>query len=146
MIPNLGRDMTTAELREVDMTLNEYQHRSRETAVYASEKNQNLTDHIIELCEQAGDFKLANFIRSRGLVYSNLALGGEVGELANKLKKHLRNGTTPNVEVLADELGDVLWYVASVAHEMGLNLESIAKQNLAKLAERKAADKLKEHK
>lgn len=93
------------------MNLNEYQTESRRTAIYP----QRTTD---------------------GLVYSVLALCGETGELANKLKKHLRAGTTPDRFVLADELGDCLWYVASVAHELNFWLEEVAQMNLDKLAKR----------
>lgn len=101
------------------MRLNEYQDMRAEYAVYPKKGN-------IE-----------------GLIYSVLALCGESGELANKLKKHLRAETTPNAIVLADELGDVLWYVAAVAEELGINLETVAKMNLEKLKARKAADKIK---
>jgi len=72
------------------------------------------------------------------LTYSVLALCGETGELANKLKKHLRAGTKPDPTVLADELGDVLWYVSAVAQELGTDLETVANQNLKKLRERHA--------
>jgi NTP pyrophosphatase (non-canonical NTP hydrolase) len=72
------------------------------------------------------------------LTYSVLALCGEAGELANKLKKSLRAGTAPDPAVLADELGDVLWYVAAVAHDLGMDLNQIALMNLDKLAARRA--------
>ena len=91
------------------MKLNDYQTRSRETAIYPAQQSVD------------------------GLVYSVLALCGETGELANKLKKTLRSGEVPNVPALRDELGDVLWYVASVAHELGATLEEVANENLEKL-------------
>lgn len=72
-----------------------------------------------------------------GLTYSVLALCGETGELANKLKKFHRAGKGPDTAMLADELGDVLWYCASVAFELGLSLDQIAEMNLAKLQKRK---------
>ena len=100
------------------MNLNEYQEKSRATAVYADQKNID------------------------GLVYSVLALCGETGELANKLKKHLRAGTTPDRAVLMDELGDCFWYVASVAQELGYTLEEVAQFNLDKLAKRHAEKKV----
>lgn len=100
------------------MQLNEYQKRSRETAVYKDQTSVG------------------------GLTYSVLALCGESGELANKLKKHLRAGTEPDTLVLMDELGDVLWYVASVAQEIGQDLETVAQFNIDKLAARKAANRI----
>lgn len=100
------------------MKLNEYQDLR---GVYAVYKKQGFAD---------------------GLVYSVLALCGETGELANKLKKHLQKGTEPDREVLADELGDCLWYVAAVAKELGYGLESIAQMNLEKLKARREADKI----
>jgi|SRR5690242_2230168 len=77
-----------------------------------------------------------------GLYYAVLALCGESGELANKLKKAIRKHAEPDALVLADELGDVLWYVAAVAQELGLDLETIATMNLEKLEERRKADKI----
>ena len=93
------------------MNLNEYQDRTRTTAVYPNRKKE-----------------------VDGLTYSILGLCGEVGELANKLKKHHRAGTPIDVYVLADELGDVMWYTASVAFELGMPLEEVADMNLTKLA------------
>ena len=68
-------------------------------------------------------------------------MAGEAGEIANKVKKFIRDGYDKEELVMkqdevADELGDVLWYVAAVAEVMGTNLESVAKNNLWKLAER----------
>jgi NTP pyrophosphatase (non-canonical NTP hydrolase) len=75
-------------------------------------------------------------IEGYGLTYAVLGLAGEAGELANVTKKILRDGlpdewTTTNK--LAAELGDVLWYVAAVASELGLELGDIAVANLEKL-------------
>ncbi len=103
------------------MELNEYQKASRDTATY--------TDELKTI---------------DGLTYSILALGGEVGELQNKLKKFHRAGIKPDIYTLSDELGDCLWYVASVAHELGFTLEEIARDNLYKLAQRKAAKTIAE--
>ena len=78
-----------------------------------------------------------------GLVYTVLGLTGEAGELANKLKKHLRNGTQPDAEVLQDELGDVMWYCCAVAQELGYNLDDVARFNLKKLHQRVAEGTVK---
>lgn len=77
-----------------------------------------------------------------GLTYSVLALCGEAGELANKLKKSLRVNKQADPLVLADELGDVLWYVAAVATELGMTLDEVAEMNIQKLQARRAADKV----
>ena len=97
------------------MDLSEYQHRSRATAVYPG----------------AGD----------NLTYPALGLCGEAGEAAEKVKKALRDDggvlTDERRAALAAELGDVLWYVAQLATEAGLDLDEIAEDNLAKLLSRK---------
>lgn len=75
-----------------------------------------------------------------GLVYVVLGLGGEVGEIQNKVKKVLRdtNGilSPERRRELIGELSDVLWYVAMVASELGMSLGSIAESNLEKLHSR----------
>lgn len=71
--------------------------------------------------------------------YFCLGLCGESGEVAEIIKKCRRDGTI-DVENLQKELGDVLWYVSQLSLAFGLDLEGIAKQNLAKLKDRKARD------
>ena len=79
-------------------------------------------------------------------IYPTLGLAGEAGEVAEKVKKVLRdNGgefDAAAVAAIQKELGDVLWYVARLATELGLDLEDVASHNLAKLADRKARDQL----
>jgi NTP pyrophosphatase (non-canonical NTP hydrolase) len=73
-------------------------------------------------------------------IYPTLGLCGEAGEVADKVKKVLRDhGGSFSEEVRADlalELGDVLWYVARLASELDLDLQAVAEGNLAKLASR----------
>lgn len=71
-----------------------------------------------------------------GLTYTVLALCGEAGELANKLKKHLRAGTEPDNAVLMDELSDCLWYIAATAKELGYTLDEVGIFNIEKLRKR----------
>ena len=75
------------------------------------------------------------------LVYCVLALCGEAGELANKLKKSMRAGAERDNAVLMDELGDVLWYTQETAGRLGYTLEEVAQFNLDKLAQRRAEKK-----
>jgi NTP pyrophosphatase (non-canonical NTP hydrolase) len=96
------------------MRLSEYQRASRRTATYPD----------------VGE----------NLVYPTLGLAGEAGEVAEKVKKLLRDdGGIMSEErraALAGELGDVLWYVAQVATEADLDLEALALANLEKLRSR----------
>lgn len=71
-----------------------------------------------------------------------LGLAGEAGEVADAWKKLLayHNGelTPEDIGNLAKEMGDVLWYLAVFAEELGLRLDDIAKANSAKLAGRQS--------
>ena len=71
------------------------------------------------------------------VVYPALGLAGESGEVAEKVKKHIRDGVL-NVDDLKKELGDVLWYLAAIASDLGLNLDDVAESNLQKLRSRQA--------
>ena len=79
-------------------------------------------------------------------LYPTLGLVGEAGELANKVKKILRdrNGRIDGDarHEIALELGDVLWYVADLAGAIGYSLSSIAEMNEAKLRARAANNSL----
>ena len=74
------------------------------------------------------------------LIYPTLGLCGEAGEVADKVKKVLRDRggcfDAAAREAIKLELGDVLWYVAQLASELGFDLDGIATANLAKLASR----------
>ncbi len=80
------------------------------------------------------------------LEYAALGLCGEAGEFADKLKKAIRddNGwiTEERRVALAAELGDVLWYVACCARELGIPLADIAEANIEKLLSRAQRGKL----
>lgn len=71
-----------------------------------------------------------------------LGINGEAGEVAEKIKKIIRdqNGdiTDANKIELAKELGDVLWYLAVLAHQLDCSLDDVARGNLDKLSSRKA--------
>ncbi|DAZ89906.1 MazG nucleotide pyrophosphohydrolase domain [Mycobacteroides abscessus subsp. abscessus] len=100
-------------------TLTEYQRRAAETAIYPG----------------ADDIESVD-----GLAYVTMGLVGEAGEIANKVKKILRDDggvITASARLrLVFELGDVLWYLAQTATQLGIDLDSIAGMNIAKLASR----------
>jgi len=81
------------------------------------------------------------------ITYPALGLGGEAGEYLNKVKKIYRDDMSTLSEdrrvALIDELGDVLWYVALSAHELSTTLSYVARENLVKLARRRANGTLK---
>lgn len=93
------------------MTLNEYQQLAMRTA-----KNRGDMVH--------------------SLTVGALGLSGETGEVAEILKKHLFHGRPLDLEHFAEELGDVLWYIARLAEGAGTSLEVIARANVEKLAKR----------
>lgn len=67
-----------------------------------------------------------------------LGLTGEVGTLLSEYKKVLRDGPVHLrfTDRVAEELGDILWYVSTVATKFGLSLDDIARQNLKKVEDR----------
>jgi NTP pyrophosphatase (non-canonical NTP hydrolase) len=101
------------------MTFDEYQNHAATTAIYPKES-------VVS--------------------YPVLGLLSEAGEIAGKVKKVIRDGNlTPNspftsfdatvedVDGIAKEMGDCLWYLAALATDLGLDLEDVAKANLVKL-------------
>ena len=95
------------------MNFKEYQEKSRKTALYPDNGS--------------------NFI------YPTLGLAGEAGEVADKIKKVLRDkGGVISEETkkeLEKELGDVLWYLSQIASELELSLENVAVKNIEKIYE-----------
>lgn len=79
--------------------------------------------------------------------YPALGLGGEVGEVLNKVKKIMRDNdgevTDELREVLKSELGDVMWYLAALASELKINLDDVAQSNIDKLRSRKERGMIK---
>lgn len=101
------------------MTLNEYQEAALRTAIYSQE---------------------------RAIVYPTLGLTGEAGEVADKVKKTIRDNaavfSSERREDIAKELGDVMWYVATLARDLGYTLEQVAQMNIKKLASRAARNQI----
>lgn len=98
-----------------DMTLSSYQKVAASTAIYP-------TQHAI--------------------TYPALGLAGEAGEVANKVKKIIRDGKLDK-SALGAEIGDCLWYIAALCRDLNVDLGDIAKANLEKLQDRKARGTLK---
>lgn len=105
-------------------TFSEYQDLSANTAVYPYAGNGTMT----------------------GIQYVIMGLIGEAGELANQAKKIIRDDnsvlTLDRRIKLYHEMGDVLWYLAQLATELGMPLADIAQQNLRKLEDRKNTGQL----
>ena len=83
----------------------------------------------------------AIYPREQAIIYPTLGLTGEAGEVANKVKKIIRDGSDKTsedmVQALSSEIGDCLWYIAILADDVGVKLSDIANANLIKLANRK---------
>lgn len=76
------------------------------------------------------------------IYYPTLGLVSEAGEVAGKIKRLMRDQdddiiSAPLKIQIANELGDVLWYIAAIATELKIPLDTIATQNLDKLIDRK---------
>ena len=96
------------------MNLNDYQYKASKTALYP-----NVGDNPI---------------------YPTLGLAGEAGEVADKVKKVLRDhdgvfDESTKLSIML-ELGDVLWYISQLSSELGFELEYVAIENLKKLESR----------
>lgn len=98
----------------MQLTINEYQNKAIETAIYGE---------------------------GQKIIYPTLGLCGESGEVADKVKKVLRdsNGEFTDEKKLeiAKEIGDVAWYIAALCRDLGYTMEEVLQMNLDKLASRK---------
>ena len=101
---------------ETPLTMDTYQEQAKATAVYPEVK--------------ADQYLIAG-------------LAGEVGELASIFAKHWRGDGDINPDHARAELGDILWFVAMLADEVGYDLSEVAQNNLDKLADRAERGKLK---
>jgi NTP pyrophosphatase (non-canonical NTP hydrolase) len=80
-------------------------------------------------------------------IYTILGLVGEASEIAQYIKKNIRDAKGLLIEedllYIKKELGDVLWYVAAMCTDLGLELNEVAQGNIDKLAKRKENNTLK---
>jgi NTP pyrophosphatase (non-canonical NTP hydrolase) len=80
--------------------------------------------------------------QGNNVAYVTLGLAGEAGEVADKVKKLIRDDkgilTPDKKKEMIKELGDVLWYLTACAIELGVNLEDVAQRNAHKVEDRKA--------
>lgn len=65
-----------------------------------------------------------------------LGLVGESGEVVDDIKKRVFHGREVPIEHTAEELGDVIWYIANICTQYNLKLEVVLQQNVQKLKER----------
>jgi len=77
------------------------------------------------------------------IVYPALGLAGEAGEISEKVKKWLRGDKPLDQDALLKELGDPLWYIASLADDLGYTLQDVVDANVEKLTSRKERNVLK---
>lgn len=93
-----------------------------------------------DLAEATSDLK------NPGFVEKVLGLVGEAGETADKIKKLIRDKdgviSDEDKELVAKELGDTLWYIASISRYLGVPLSEIASGNIDKLESRWQRNKL----
>lgn len=107
------------------MKLNDYQELAEATSVVR---------------KSIKDMDYETLKRNLSLAYAALGMNGESGEVAEEIKKMIRNDagqlTPERKEKIKLELGDVLWYVTSMCTKLGFSLEDIALANIAKLSKK----------
>tara|TARA_R110002049_G_C8847573_1_gene536986 strand:- start:191 stop:550 length:360 start_codon:yes stop_codon:yes gene_type:complete len=85
---------------------------------------------------QSAAAKTAMYKHNHKILYPALGLAGEAGEVANKVKKMLRDDNLDK-NAIASEIGDVLWYAAMLSKDLNIQLHDVAMKNLEKLYDRK---------
>ena len=102
-----------------------------------------------EYQKTAGEYDLARAtanLKDTGFIEKILGLVGEAGETAEKIKKILRDkdgkASKEDRVLITKELGDILWYVASIARYLNIPLSEVAELNIKKLESRRQRDKL----
>ena len=112
----------------LQMNFNEYQQKASTTAIYLNKVKERFPELPSEVVKILGISYVAN-----GL--------GEVGEVQGKVKKLIRDCggeiTQDKINELSKEIGDILWYIAAMCSELGINMQDVAEENIEKLFGRK---------
>lgn len=97
-------------------------------------------DEYQELAKEYDFFEPNEDLRDAGFIEKILGLTGEAGEVADKIKKIIRDKdgvvADEDKESIEKELGDVLWYLASLARYLEIPLSQVAMHNIEKLEDR----------
>lgn len=129
-----GADLSGADLSEAELT---------QTILYNTKMKKGAIETIAlslnNYQKQANSFRLEN---ASSLEYAILGVNGEAGELAEKMKKIIRDGKDIDKKEFMKETGDVLWYVAALCQSLGCTLEDVARLNINKLSDRKLRGKI----
>ena len=111
-----------------------------ELGAQSNESNKYKKVSDLDMYQQVAK-QTAIYPREQAIIYPTLGLTGEAGEVANKVKKIIRDdGNKINeglVQEISAEIGDCLWYISVLADDIGIKLSDIANANLEKLANRK---------
>lgn len=95
------------------------------------EKSMNLNEYQNECLRTLPE------LNERDIVINGvLGMNGESGEVADELKKYLFHGHDYNEDKFVEEIGDVLWYIATTLSGLGVTMEECAKRNIDKLKKR----------
>lgn len=88
--------------------------------------------------------KIKVYPEKYAIIYPAMGLCGEAGEIAEKVKKQVMRGDKAlDRESLLQELGDPLWYITSLADDLGYTLQDVVEANIEKLTSRKDRGVLK---
>ena len=92
------------------------------------------------------EFHKTTMLKDFNLSYLALGLGGETGEVLDKIKKNIRDSNSEMTDEfkkeVSKEIGDLLWYVTGICKKLGISLQDVLKQNAEKLKSRMARNKI----
>lgn len=108
--------------------------------------NYNMENAVTLTFDDYQDFTKTTRVYNHPIVYPALGLAGEAGEVAEKIKKMLRDDdgvmTEERREGVIKELGDVVWYIAALADDLDIAFGEIAQINVDKLTKRRESGTL----